>query len=580
MRTVSVGWLNRIAAALGVTAADLVSLPDRVDVTVAAVLGPDGAAAPKRATALLPPMPEGEMVGMLVETAQGEYRGGDSVWLTRLEPKAFATALNRDILVPRPGRALRLRPAGRRRRQEAPAPPPRTRRTPAGHRRRGVDRRGQGADAGAVAGAAREPGTVAAVSQYAVKVGWPSKQDHVMTPNRRFLSAVTAVALLAVAAPAAAAPVLMISIDGLRPLDVLDADRGFDAPNLRRLMTEGSYATGVRNSLPTVTYPNHTTLITGVWPAKHGIAGNATFDPLGKNAGGWYWYASDIKVPTLWDAVHAAGGKVASIGWPVSVGAASIDYDFPEYWRARIPEDLKLVRALATPGLPAAVEAQSGVATAAMFGEEAPADDAKAAIAAAIYALDKPAFFTVHLSSLDHNEHSFAPGSPEAKATLARVDAAVGRLVAAARAAEPGIDIVVVSDHGFAPPGAQRRPRTGVHRGRADDARSRHPQDHGVGGGAVGRRLGGDRPRRSRRRRGPGEDAGIARPARCRPRARHQPRRRRRRGRADGRDAAGELLGRLQARLCQRPRRHRDGRQSPGRPVRQQGHPRLFPRPS
>ena len=102
MRTVSVGWLNRIAAALGVTAADLVSLPDRVDVTVAAVLSPEGPVAPKRATALLPPMPEGEMVGMLVEVAQGEYRGGDSVWLTRLDPKQFATALNRDILVPRP----------------------------------------------------------------------------------------------------------------------------------------------------------------------------------------------------------------------------------------------------------------------------------------------------------------------------------------------------------------------------------------------------------------------------------------------------------------------------------------------
>ena len=102
MRTVSVGWLNRIGVALGVTAADLVSLPDRIDVTVAAVLGTEGAAAPKRPTALLPPMPEGEVVGMLVETAQGEYRGGDAVWLTRLEPKAFSSALNRDILVPRP----------------------------------------------------------------------------------------------------------------------------------------------------------------------------------------------------------------------------------------------------------------------------------------------------------------------------------------------------------------------------------------------------------------------------------------------------------------------------------------------
>ncbi len=265
------------------------------------------------------------------------------------------------------------------------------------------------------------------------------------------LAATLAATLGFVATAAPAAPVLMISIDGLRPADVIDASRGFAAPNLRALMAAGTYATGVRNALPTVTYPNHTTLITGVWPAKHGIANNTTFDPKGQNSGGWYWYASDIKVPTLWDAVHASGGKVASIAWPVSVGAAAIDDNFPEYWRARIPEDVKLIRALATPGLPARVEAKSGVNTDLMFGEDAATDDAKVAEAAAVYALDKPAFFTLHLSSLDHFEHETGPGSAKAKATLAQIDAAVGRLIASARAAEPDLAVVVVSDHGFAP---------------------------------------------------------------------------------------------------------------------------------
>lgn len=262
--------------------------------------------------------------------------------------------------------------------------------------------------------------------------------------------AAAGLAAMMLAAPAAAAPVLMITIDGLRPLDVIDVSRGFAAPTLRRLMAEGSYARGVRNALPTSTYPNHTTLITGVWPAKHGIANNATFDPEGRNVGGWYWYASDIRVPTLWDAVHGAGGTVASLGWPVSVGAASIDFNLPEYWRARIPEDLKLVRALATPGLPAAVEARSGVPVAGAFGELPAADDAKVALAAAIYQLDRPRFFTLHLSSLDHLEHEFGPGTPEVKATLAQVDAAIGRLLAAARAVEPDLVVVVASDHGFA----------------------------------------------------------------------------------------------------------------------------------
>src|SRR5579864_867252 len=160
------------------------------------------------------------------------------------------------------------------------------------------------------------------------------------------LAAALMVSALTVPAVAQAAPVLMISIDGLRPADIWDADkRGLKVPNLRKLEAEGVYATGVRNALPTVTYPNHTTLITGVWPAKHGIANNQTFDPLQKNFGGWYWYTRDIKVGTLWDAVHAAHGKVASLSWPVSVGARSIDFDLPEYWRANNAEDMKLLRA-------------------------------------------------------------------------------------------------------------------------------------------------------------------------------------------------------------------------------------------
>lgn len=101
MRTVSVGWLNRIAAALGVEAAELVTLPDRIDVPVAAILTADGALAPKRTTALLPPVPGGNIVGLSVEVAQGDYRAGDSLWLEKVAPDAFGGALNRDVLVPR-----------------------------------------------------------------------------------------------------------------------------------------------------------------------------------------------------------------------------------------------------------------------------------------------------------------------------------------------------------------------------------------------------------------------------------------------------------------------------------------------
>ena len=100
-RTVSVGWLNRIAAALGVTAADLVRLPERADLPVIATLGPTGARAPTRESAAVPPQPAPGAVALLVEAGVGDYRAGDEIWCDRIAPEAFATALNRDVLSPR-----------------------------------------------------------------------------------------------------------------------------------------------------------------------------------------------------------------------------------------------------------------------------------------------------------------------------------------------------------------------------------------------------------------------------------------------------------------------------------------------
>ncbi len=101
-RTVSVGWLNRIAGALGVEAADLVTLPNRADLPVAAVLGSDGATAPRRPQAVVPPTPSEGMVGIIVEVTQGDYRAGDAIWAEKLAPEDFGRAINRDVLAPRP----------------------------------------------------------------------------------------------------------------------------------------------------------------------------------------------------------------------------------------------------------------------------------------------------------------------------------------------------------------------------------------------------------------------------------------------------------------------------------------------
>ncbi|MBC2778350.1 helix-turn-helix domain-containing protein [Parasphingopyxis marina] len=114
MRTVSVAWLNRIADALGVEASDLVRLPEQGDLPVAAILSAEGAQAPRHETRLAPPRPTPGMVAVQAATGIGDYRPGDEIWCERLEPDAYASALNRDVLLPRPaGRYLFGRLIGR-----------------------------------------------------------------------------------------------------------------------------------------------------------------------------------------------------------------------------------------------------------------------------------------------------------------------------------------------------------------------------------------------------------------------------------------------------------------------------------
>ena len=107
MRTVSVGWLNRIATALGVDAQDLVQAGEGADLKVAALIGRGGATAPKRAAIVVPPAIGADQVAVLVASGVGDYRAGDEIWCDTLRPGDFGRALNRDVLVPRPaGRFL------------------------------------------------------------------------------------------------------------------------------------------------------------------------------------------------------------------------------------------------------------------------------------------------------------------------------------------------------------------------------------------------------------------------------------------------------------------------------------------
>jgi predicted AlkP superfamily pyrophosphatase or phosphodiesterase len=253
--------------------------------------------------------------------------------------------------------------------------------------------------------------------------------------------------------------VLLVSIDGLMPASYTEPDaHGLKVPTLRELAREGAYSEGVYPVFPSITYPTHASLATGVNPGTHGIFTNVAFDPLDKNDHGWHWYAEDIRVPALWDVARARGLRTALISWPVTVGAQA-DLLVPEFWRAGTREDLKLLRALSTRGLLQAVASEySDFYTG--FTPPQTKDASLTDIAVHAIETEKPNLLLLHVFQVDHEEHDHGPFSPEVDAAIENADAQVARLIEAAKHA--GIwehtALVVVSDHGFAPISRTVRP--------------------------------------------------------------------------------------------------------------------------
>ncbi|HSX55004.1 MAG TPA: ectonucleotide pyrophosphatase/phosphodiesterase [Sphingomonas sp.] len=206
-------------------------------------------------------------------------------------------------------------------------------------------------------------------------------------------------------------PVLLISVDGMRPDAVLEADKyQLNIPVLRSFLKEGSYARQVVNVNPTVTNPNHTTLVTGLLPLEHGIYNNRPFAATAKLPKGYSAYA-EIKAPTLWGVAKKAKLRTASIFWPVTKKAHDIDFNLVE---GNDEDDQKI------------------------------ADDAIALIEQ-----KRPDLLTVHFVAGDHAQHEYGPFSAEGNAALERIDTQIGRVVAAHRKAYPDSVVAIVSDHGF-----------------------------------------------------------------------------------------------------------------------------------
>lgn len=255
------------------------------------------------------------------------------------------------------------------------------------------------------------------------------------------------------------AHVIIVSVDGLMPAAYVSPDQhGLQIPTLREMVRNGAWSESVPSVFLTLTYPAHTSIATGTNPSTHGIFSNVAWDPFDKNNRGWRWYSEDIRAPALWDAARASGLSTALVSWPVTVGARATA-SVPEIWRSGTEDDVKLLRALATPGLLDAV-AKRFPNFRAGYTPPNVKDESLTDIAVHLIESLRPNLLMLHIFEVDHWQHTDGPFSAKAVTAIENVDRQIARVIAAAKNAGTWNETVllVVSDHGAAPISQRVRP--------------------------------------------------------------------------------------------------------------------------
>jgi predicted AlkP superfamily pyrophosphatase or phosphodiesterase len=260
--------------------------------------------------------------------------------------------------------------------------------------------------------------------------------------------------------------VVLMSIDGLANFYM--SDPLAEMPTIHKLASEGAKAASMKASNPTVTWPNHTTLVTGVSPAKHGVVGNNYLDRATGDKVTLIWdpvFGKDdvVKVPTIYDLAKEAGLRTAGVRWPMTRNAHSIDWLTPD-----VGSDSVLLQST-TPKLleewkAAGIEYLRGTddikQAATRNLKESIAEDANwTQIFIKLVHEHRPQFALMHVVAVDHTEHSDGPRSPEAYEAIKAADDDVRLIWDELQKDYPGkATLVIVSDHGFSANKVEVRP--------------------------------------------------------------------------------------------------------------------------
>ncbi|MDN3595165.1 alkaline phosphatase family protein [Zunongwangia endophytica] len=246
--------------------------------------------------------------------------------------------------------------------------------------------------------------------------------------------------------------VILVSIDGFRP-DFYRESK-WPTPNLKMLAENGVSADEVRTIFPSVTYPSHTTLTTGVLPEKHGIYYNTIIEDDG-SPGGWVYDFKEIKARTLWEAAKDENLKTASVSWPITVENPFINYNIPEFWSFTDPMDRRgATSEHSNPkGLfEEVMENATGDLTKNQYNlTSLRMDQNLGRIATYILEEYQPNLLTLHLPNLDGAEHTYGREGVEVARAISGADQVVGQIFDAVKrmGMADNTVIIVTGDHGF-----------------------------------------------------------------------------------------------------------------------------------
>jgi predicted AlkP superfamily pyrophosphatase or phosphodiesterase len=242
--------------------------------------------------------------------------------------------------------------------------------------------------------------------------------------------------------------VILVTIDGCAAYYL--ADTKSPLPTLRKLAREGATAAGLRVSNPAITWPNHTTLVTGVHPEKHSVLFNGVLARPGPGkpvqVDGRRDKADLVAVPTLYDQLHQAGYRTAEINWPCTRRAGTLGDSFPD-----VPDQVShMTPRLRDELIAAGILEGTNDAT---FRLQSAAAKDQIWTAAATHVIEKrrPNFMLLHMLICDSTQHKYGPQSPAAYTALAQADAQLDGLLRSLERAgiRERTTLIITADHGF-----------------------------------------------------------------------------------------------------------------------------------